>query len=625
MPISFAGCKDYLDIVPEKTQELELLYERKQQAYKALATCYSYLPKNDDLYSTHVLLTDELTTPIGQTVNGKLVMQGSQNVNDPLLPYWSGYKGGQDQFSLFQGINNCNILIANINAVPNMTDEEKKKWTAEAQFLKAYYHFLLMCDYGPVPIIDKNLPISSTLSEIRVKREPVDKCFDYIVSTIDEAMVNLPDRATELLSLGRVDKTIAAAIKSRVLLYAASPLFNGNAEYYQNFKNPDGTLLFNSEYDVSKWQKAAEAAKEAIDLAIANGVSMYSFDGDVIDSDKMLMRFESIRGLYHFRNVFTEKWNKELIWGNSHPVSGWWQIQAAAFMKSPTASSNEAAWQWLSPSMQIVENYYTNHGLPINEDITFDYEHRYDVTTITSTNRLEAQPGQKTAIINLNREPRFYACIGFDRGYNRAYSKLFALRMRKGEKPGGRQGYSNDYLITGYLLKKYSHMDSKGDGYGSQLIKYPWPIIRMAELYLNYAEALNEVNGPSQEVYDALNKVRERVSLPKVEEVWADASLAKTVDKHKTKEGLRDIIFQERSIELAFEGHRYIDVRRHKLGDKYFTKTIKGWNVDEEAIDKFYQIKELDNRIFITPRDYFQPIKLEEITRNPNLVQNIGW
>jgi hypothetical protein len=196
--------------------------------------------------------------------------------------------------------------------------------------------------------------------------------------------------------------------------------------------------------------------------------------------------------------------------------------------------------------------------------------------------------------------------------------------MRKNEKPGGRQGNSNDYLITGYLLKKYAHISSEGNTYDN-LIKYPWPVIRLAELYLNYAEAYNEVNGPSQEVYEALNVVRSRVGLPAIEVVWSNATMAKHVNKHQTQDGLREIIFQERLIELAFEGHRYHDIRRHKLAGQYFTTAMKGWSVDESDAANFYTLTSVGERSFITPRDYLQPIKLDEITKNPNLVQNPGW
>jgi hypothetical protein len=157
------------------------------------------------------------------------------------------------------------------------------------------------------------------------------------------------------------------------------------------------------------------------------------------------------------------------------------------------------------------------------------------------------------------------------------------------------------------------------------LIAYPWPIIRLAELYLNYAEASNEYAGPSQEVYDALNIIRSRSYVPSVEEAWSDPGVARNVNKHTSKDGLREIIRQERTIELAFEGNRYYDVRRWKMGAEYFSQPVQGWSVDESALNKFYTVIDVGQRSFITPRDYQHPIPLDEMIVNSNLVQNPGW
>jgi hypothetical protein len=156
------------------------------------------------------------------------------------------------------------------------------------------------------------------------------------------------------------------------------------------------------------------------------------------------------------------------------------------------------------------------------------------------------------------------------------------------------------------------------------LIDYPWPIIRLAELYLNYAEAYNEYYGPAQEVYDALNRIRIRSFVPTVEDAWTGVNAA-TPNKHTSQEGLRDIIRQERMIELAFEGQRHYDLRRWKIADQYFNRPVQGWSVDEETINGFYTLKDVGQRSFIYPRDYLFPIKQSEILVNTNLVQNPGW
>lgn len=620
------SCSDYLDIVPESTQQIENLFDRKEKAYISLATCYHYIPKFDAVFSSYVFASDELIEPIEHNVEGLNMMRGKQNKENPLMSFWSGYSSNENaQESLYKGIRDCNTLIENIDKVVDMTDDEKAQWSAEAQVLKAYFHFLLVSNYGPIPIIDKNLPISADVEEVRVSRNTVDECFDYIENTINTAIPNLPERITAANPLGRIDQVIASALKSRVLLFAASPLFNGNSEFYETFIDKEGNKLFNTVYDAEKWKKAADAAKEAINLAKAYGVSLYTYNSQPQSYDTLNYNQDEVKALYNYRYMFTEKWNAEVIWGNSNPVrnGNWWGIQSPTLMKDPDESNTEGAWQWAAPTLRMVELFYTKNGLPINEDLTWDYSLRYRLRPVPTEDRFHAQEGESTIRLHLQREPRFYACIGFDRGYNRTWGKIFSLKMRKGEDHG-KKSESYDNLITGYALKKLNHPSSRGDGYDGH-VTYEWPLIRMGELYLNYAEAYNEYYGPGVEAFDALNTIRERSGVPKVEDVWSNASIAKTPNKHQNKEGLREIIRQERLIEMSFEGHRYFDLRRWKEAHKYFATPIVGMNNNETDPNLYYTVKELTQRSFITPRDYLQPIKSSEIIVNSNLVQNPGW
>lgn len=626
--LALNSCDSYLDIVPDKAQEIELMFERKEAAYRALATCYHYLPQEDGVYSTTAFASDELTTPIAKETPGVELMRGKQSVDNPIMGLWHDtYPYGRMQESLFKAIRACNIFIENIDMVKDMKTDEKATWKSEAIFLKAYYHFLLFRQYGPVPIVDVNLPITAGVEEVRIKRRTVDEVVDYIVSTIDKSIPNLPTRITSSNDFGRIDKLIAYSIKSRVLLYAASPLFNGNASFYDTFKDKDGVKLFNTTYDKEKWKKALDAAEYALQLATANSVKLYEFNGIVPTFDTLDIKQPEVQALYNYRYMFTERWNSELIWGNSNPVNNgqWWTLQAASMMINPDASAQAAAWQWVSPTIQAAEAYYTKNGLPIDEDLTFKYANRYSLARVTDADKYHAMTGSTIMIPNLHlgREPRFYASIGFDKGIYRTWGQKWNLLMKKGEAYG-RRGNTNDYVITGYVLKKVCHPNSEGDAY-TKLVTYPWPIIRMAELYLNYAEAYNEYYGPDQKVYDALNKIRVRSGVPTVEAAWENPLLAKTVNKHKTLEGLREIIKQERRIELAFEGHRNFDVRRWKEGDKYFNIPVTGWSVDGSTTNTFYVVKIVGQRSFITPRDYLHPIKYSEMLVNSNLVQNPGW
>jgi len=411
------------------------------------------------------------------------------------------------------------------------------------------------------------------------------------------------------------------------LLYAASPLFNGNANFYDNFVDKDKVKLFNTAFDKEKWKSALDAAEFAINLASANGLKMYEYTGTVPTFDSLDYKQPEVKALYNYRYMFVDKWNSELIWGNSAPVNNgdWWSLQAASMMINPAASAQAAAWQWVSPTIQAAEAYYTKNGLPIDEDLTFKYANRYGLAHVTDADKYHAATGSTVMIPNLHlgREPRFYASIGFDKGIYRTWGKKWNLEMKKGETYG-RRGNTNDYVVTGYVLKKVCHPNSEGDAY-NKLIVYPWPLIRLAELYLNYAEAYNEYYGPDQKVYDALNKIRVRSGVPTVEQAWENPLFAKTLNKHKTVDGLRQIIQQERQIELAFEGHRNFDVRRWKQADKYFNRPVTGWSVDGSTTNTFYIVKTVGQRSFITPRDYLHPIKYSEMVVNSNLVQNPGW
>ena len=413
---SFLGCNDYLDIVPDRTQEVSLMFERKDAAYTALATCYSYLPQNDDLYGTFALASDEITTPFAKEPNSIKLMKGEQNADDPIMTFWSGYGGGKYQGSLWDGIRSCNLLIDNIDSVVDMDQEEKNSWAAEAKLLKAYYHFLLAIHYGPIPIADSNLSIDSSDEELRVFRESVDNVFAYILQTIDNAVIDLPERVITTNDLGRMDQVIAHAIKSKVTLYSASPLFNGNSELYSDFLDHQANPFFNQNVDASKWEVAASVADEAIKAALSQGASIYNFNEIPNPYDINNFEDDFYQTLYDLKFSITDKWNSELLWGDSSPVNSWWRIQSGALMKNPTASSVEAAWQWLSPTLRMAELFYTKNGLPIDEDLDFDYDNRYEVVRVESDQSQYARPFNRTVRLHLNREPRFYSSLGFDTG-----------------------------------------------------------------------------------------------------------------------------------------------------------------------------------------------------------------
>ena len=231
----------------------------------------------------------------------------------------------------------------------------------------------------------------------------------------------------------------------------------------------------------------------------------------------------------------------------------------------------------------------------------------------------------ETAKLHFNREPRFYANLGFDGStwYINAQSddNNLAILGAKAMQSSGRRGQPGNVNATGYFPKKYLHYETTHTSNTYTQKRYAIPIIRLADLYLMYAEALNESQGPSTEVFQYLDEIRSRAGLNGIEASWLNSI---NPNKPSTKEGLREIIQQERLIELAFEGSRFYDLRRWKLAREYLNKPMRGWNAWGETSADYYQVTTLRSRSF-EKRDYLWPIKLDNLFISSNLIQNPGW
>ena len=632
--LSFTQC-EFLNIVPDNTVEVGSLFENREKALSASSTCYRYMPNYEKLHESMSLAGDEWVGRLDADVaenrdqtRGSKLMRGWNNSNGPILDYWEGGGGSN---GLYQGIRVCNIFMANIVNVPDLSAKEKDDWTAQVKVLKAYYHYYLTRLYGPIVIADVNLEPFSGVEEVRQERQSVDSCFNYVIGIIDDVLKK-GDLAVQrdFSFYGQIDQQITKALKAEILLTRASPLFNGNSEFYSNFKGKNGELLFPMEYKAEKWKEALDAIKEAIDFAVSNGRKLYEYKGQPKFWDvENFKSSEIIQYAYNERFSIVDPWNDEVIWGYSgldfEGQGGFAHATNMRSVKDPTQASY--AWQWLGADFRMVEMFYSKNGVPIEEDKTYEYDNRMQITTIPDDNYHKGymQKGEKTIKLHLNREPRFYAWLTVDRSIWRTHDIANDVKMRYNEFPGGRGAqHTTDFYWTGTGVKKLVHPES-GTGHWARVVKFPYPIIRLSDLYLMYAEAYNEFHGPNQEVYNSLNKIRARGGLRAIEDVWNDSKIVKNVGKHLTKEGLRDIIHKERTIELSFEGKRYFDVLRWKEANRHFTSPMKGWNTTGVDPEQFYILMILQNRVWQTPRDYLMPLPLDELNKNPNLVQNPGW
>lgn len=613
--VFFAACSDYLDVIPDNVATIDNAFAMRSQAEKYLFTCYSYMPKDGNLGQDPAMEGgDEIWRLNTRGSTFFNIARGFQNI---VNPYGDGI-----WTNLYRGIRDCNIFLDNIEKVPDMDKTEIKQWIGEVKFLKAYYHFFLVRMYGPIPVARKNLPIDVDVENVKVFREPVDSCFSYIIQLIDEAKNDLPlNILDKQFEAGRITLPIALSLKAKVLVTAASPLFNGNADQ-ASLINSDGTKLFSTTYSKEKWDIAAEACKQAIIACEEAGIKLYEFEQNY----HQFKLTDTIRTQLSIRNSVCERWNDEIIWANTQSYSG---VQALALPLMDTRyTENYLPRGELSPPLKIVEMFYTEHGVPIDEDKTWDYNNRYSLQTASEDDQLYIRKDFTTVNLHFDREPRFYASLGFDGGiwYGQGVyddSKSLDMFYPKTKRGQLNSAQSDRSTVTGYFIKKLIHFENVvGSGTTYSVNQYPWPIIRLADLYLLYAEALNEAEGPGAEVYKYINFVRQRAGLPTVESAWTDYSI--NPEKYITVNGLRDIIHQERLIELVFEGQRFWDLRRWKLAANELNAPIKGWDGFQETVNNYYRPVVIFNQKFRT-KDYFWPIRDANITVNRNLVQNLGW
>lgn len=621
---------NYLDIVPDNIATLEMAFNTRANAEKYLATCYNFVPaaanldKNSGLICGGEMWYLKAESHYYKNTTSFNIARGMQNSNDPYLNYWDGRQGG---YSIFKGIHECNIFIDNIDRVPDMRMEEKNRWKAEVMTLKAYYIYYLTLHYGPIPLLKKNISVEADLDMMQLERETINNIVTYTNELLNEA-INIPNGlplnvASPRTELGRITLPIAKAVRAKLLILAASPLFNGNT-MYSDFSNKDGIHFFEQEYKKEKWEDAAEACLDAINTAHASGVSLYKFDEKLNYTPS-----EPLQQELTLRNTITSRFNSEVIWALGNNATDGIQNLCQAHLTSYALGNRMGrSCSQLVPSLEIVEQFYTANGIPMDEDQ--DYENRYKLAATPDDDPIHFIPNYTTIKMHLNREPRFYAYIGFDGGKwfsleccNDNESSSYGIKAKKGDIAG----VSDElYSPTGYFTKKLVSYQNVNNSTTDMNYTYSFPIIRLSDLYLLYAEALNEINEiPTSEVYYYIQEVRDKAGLDKESSLvntWRNHSTRP--DKPGTQKGMREIIQRERMIELAFEGHRYHDIRRWKLGSTYLNTPIKGWSVLEQDAEYFYNSRVLFTRKFM-PRDYLWPIRANSINRNPKLVQNPQW
>lgn len=627
---SFSSCNKFMDIVPDNLAQLNNAFASRVMAERYLSTCYSWLPAGFDLQANPALFAgDELwlnsTTyyPTGSYGNWYIAL-GNQNANSPLNNYWDGANQGKN---LWRGIRDCNIFLEQIVKVPDMDKLEIRRWAAEVTFLKAYYHYYLLRMYGPIHIADTNVPITAEPEETQLERKSIDECYSYIQGLIDAAIPDLPDDVATLAENGRISKLVAYAMKAEIMVTAASPLFNGNTDY-PGFLDAHQKPFFNPVYSLDKWKDAAAACKIAVEFSEANGRALYKWTPPLTLT--VVPQVSTVNQMSYREALAERQNNPEQIWvNNTSRATRAFQSAATVRSYDPAFVDNSSLGGFLSPTINVALLYYSSNGVPMDEDLTYDYGGRFSLRTVptgTSKYMYNLTPGYTTVGMHFDREDRFYASLSFDGGrYFMSNLTNDASAYSTNYKPGGNAAPVNlsAYSATGYTPKKLvSYKNVAGISNAYTVYEYAYPMMRLADLYLLYAEAMNEAYGPSAEVYSKINLVRQRSGLAGVKESWANFS--RNPGKPNNQKGLQEIIRRERAIELMFEGKRFWDLRRWKQAQQDLNTNITGWGIREKEPQLFYRQLNLFSRTFAL-RDYLWPLSVGELRRNTNLTQNPGW
>ena len=491
-----------------------------------------------------------------------------------------------------------------------LLEDELTQMKANVRFMRAFYHYLLFEQYGPIILVKDK--IYNATEDQDVPRNTVDEVIEYIDSELTAVASELTQEPIFEDKDYRAwpTKGVALAVRAKLWLYAASPLLNGGYREALSVTNPDGTRLF-PDYDAGKWEKALAACKDFIDYAEAGRYELYKEykddNGAVIDPDKSVY------------NLF-QKYTHEIIWATAN--NDWGGMNGDAFDRRIAPRCEKNGLGSTGVTQELVDAFYMKDGFPVSATAylpqsTLYQEEGYGTYKDQNDNFSKKYTNVTVSNRYLNREPSFYNTVFFN-GRQWPVSCNQVL-FYNGGNSGVQEGQAT---LTGYMLfKRFNRSVSlTNPGVASQF--RPSIIFRLADFYLMYAEAANEVNPNDARVLKYLNLVRERAGLPDIE------TLNPAI--RGNQELQRAAIQRERQIELATEGQRYFDVRRWMIADKNGEGRqngyVHGMNVRGESNDKedFNRIVEASQIVF-NRKMYLYPMPDSEMRKTKNLVQNPGW
>jgi len=536
------SCKKTYESVPVEAVTSDYIWDTKDSngiyASQYLFDIYANLPDGTNRISKDFLDAGSDDAVTSQTIAAPVTLLATGGItifNNPDDVWASSY----------ESIRKATYFLSNFSKVPLKNVYERRSWFGEARMLRAFFYWELVKRYGGIPLVGDT--VKSLSDDVQIGRSSFETCVNYIVNECDRAVDSLRDDPADDVSYGRFTKDAARALKAKVLLYAASNLYNGG--------NTGDTLNGYATYDANRWKRAADAAKILIDEG------KYQLDSD-------------------FRNVFIAQRSVEVIFGKANTLGQFIESQNGPinFSTAPAAGNT-------SPTQELVDAYGMANGLPITD----------------------ASAGYKPQDPYTGRDPR----LSYTVLYNGAQWLGTAMQTFNGgvNRPGG----TTVQTQTSYYMRKFMGNFENTAKYEDHY--HDWIYFRFAEVLLNYAEALNEYSGPTEDVFASVEKIRKRAGLDPF-------ALSRSI----SKDSLRSIIRNERHKEMAFEEQRYWDIRRWKIaGEVYNKQPLHGMSITRTADGFLYNIVPVLTTAFDEKKMYFYPIPNREMVSNDKMRQNPGW
>lgn len=562
----------------------------------------------------------------------------------------------------YRGIRNATTLIHNVHMNTEMSEEEIADYRGQARFARAYLYWLLLRKYGPIPLLpDEGLDYTESYDELAVPRSTYEACAEYIATEMLQAAKEMERLGMTRGQDGSARPTCGAALATRAkaLLFAASPLANGNTSAFAAQLTDDaGNRLLSADYNEEKWAKAAAAARDVIELGV---YELYWVPLQETGDDATVIPPSD--------NNFSEKsWPEG--WANIDPAKSYAQVfdgtlqpsgnpeliftrgnnqgsESIAAMVAHQLPRSATGWNTHGVTQKLVDAYYMNNGADApgkdkeigrgdGSDRLGGYvtQEDYDAGKFRPL-----RPG--VSLQYANREPRFYASVAYNGSF---WSLLNESQERnrnqqvfyyRDDSRGNGFNSSNAYwLRTGFGVKKFVHpSDTYEGGAISRIVPKAEPALRYADILLAYAEALNELDGsytiPSwrgdnytisrdiTQMQRGIHPVRIRGGVPDY-----------PADVYGNKDELRKTLKRERFIELMGEGKRYYDLRRWMDAPTEEALPVYGCNVlmNENERDLFHQpVAVWALKTTFSDKMWFWPISHTELKRNSRLTQNPGW